>query len=91
MRDTFMSLCRHFSAIGGLQEAYTIIYSLDEAPAGARLTLRRTGGAARTDSLVLPAAPERCYGLLRYLCENAVQPEIWRDVVAEVSPLLDRT
>ncbi len=30
-----------------------------------------------------PAEPGECCGLLRYLYENAVQPEVWRDVVSE--------
>lgn len=90
MEDTFAPLCRHFSAICGLQKEYTLIYSLDAEADGSRLTLCRTGDDAQMDSLVLAAAPQQGYALLRYLCENAVQPEIWRDVVAELSPLLER-
>ncbi len=91
MREGFAPLCRHFSAISGIQRAYSLIYSMDEEASGLRLTICRTGENAQIDSLVLPAGPEKGYGLLRYLYENAVQPEIWRDVVAENSPLLDQT
>ena len=37
------------------------------------------------DSQYIAAAPEFCYRILRYLCENGVQPEIWQDVVAELT------
>ena len=77
------SLTREFSAIEPLQRPYLLTYELDEADGGCRLTLSRTGETACRDSLVLDAPPLFCYALLRYLYENCVQPEIWRDVVAE--------
>ena len=36
-------------------------------------------------SCYIAAAPEFCYRILRYLCENGVQPEIWQDVVEELT------
>lgn len=91
MTERFAPLSRHFSAICELQKAYTLIYSLDADAGGSRLTLCRTGEDARMDSLFLAGAPERCYELLRYLWENAVQPEAWRDIVEDLYPLLGRT
>lgn len=86
MERTFSPMIRQFSAIDGLQKAYTLVYSLDEAgEAGCRLTLCRTGTRQKVDSRVVAAAPEFCYRILRYLCENGVQPEIWQDVVAELT------
>ena len=86
MERTFSPMIRQFSAIDGLQKAYTLVYSLDEAgEAGCRLTLCRTGTRQKVDSRVVAAAPEFCYRILRYLCENGVQPEIWQDVVADLT------
>ena len=49
------------------------------------LTLCRLGSRQRVDSQYVAAAPEFCYRILRYLCENGVQPEIWQDVVTELT------
>ena len=84
------SLTREFSAIEPLQRPYLLTYELDEADGGCRLTLSRTGETACRDSLVLDAPPLFCYSVLRYLYKNAVQPEIWRDVVAECYPAAAR-
>ena len=88
----YAPLTREFSAIEKLQLPYHLAYAL--APAGTsgpcRLTLSRTGETACRDSLVLDAPPLFCYSVLRYLYENAVQPEIWRDVVAECYPAAAR-
>ncbi len=84
------SLTREFSAIEPLQRPYLLTYELDEADGGCQLTLSRTGETACRDSLVLDAPPLFCYSVLRYLYENAVQPEIWRDVVAECYPAAAR-
>lgn len=80
------SLTREFTAIEPLQRPYSLIYELDETCGSCRLTLSRTGEAACCDSLVLDAPPLFCYSVLRYLYENCVQPEIWREVVAECCP-----
>ena len=86
MERTFSPMVRQFSAIEGLQKAYTLVYSLDpDGDNGCRLTLCRTGSRQRMDSQYIAAAPEFCYRNLRYLCENGVQPEIWQDVVAELT------
>ena len=78
MERTFSPMIRQFSAIDGLQKAYTLVYSMDTGNEnGCCLTLCRTGNIA--------AAPEFCYRILRYLCENGVQPEIWQDVVEELT------
>ena len=78
------SLTREFSAIEPLQRPYLLTYEMEDDAGGCcRLTVSRTGEAACLDSLILDAPPLFCYALLRYLYENCVQPEIWRDVVAE--------
>lgn len=86
MERAFSPMIRQFSTIDGLQKAYTLVYSLDvDESDGCRLTLCRTGSGPRMESQKLAAAPEFCYHLLRYLCENGVQPEIWWDVVQELT------
>ena len=86
MERTFSPMIRQYSAIEGLQKAYTLVYSLDEDNEnGCRLTLCRTGSGPRMESSYIAAAPEFCYRILRYLCENGVQPEIWQDVVGELT------
>jgi hypothetical protein len=35
----------------------------------------------------VPGEPARAYRMLRYLCENAVQPEQWREVLEDLRPL----
>ena len=86
MERTFSPMIRQFSAIDGLQKAYTLVYSLDaEDENGCRLTLCRTGSGPRMESLYLAAAPESCFRILQYLCENGVQPEIWQDVMEELT------
>ena len=78
-------MIRQFSAIDGLQNAYTLVYSLDtDGGNRCRLTLCRTGSRQKMDSRDIAASPELCYRILRYLCENGVQPEIWQDVVEEL-------
>ena len=85
MERTFSPMIRQFSAIDGLQKAYTLIYSLDpDDENGCRLTLCRTGSSQCMKSSHLAAAPELCYRILQYLCENGVQPEIWQDVMADL-------
>ena len=50
MERTFSPMIRQFSAIDGLQKAYTLVYSLDaEDENGCRLTLCRTGSGPRME------------------------------------------
>ena len=82
----YTPLTRKFSAIEMLQQPYLLTYALDESDGACRLAVSRTGETACSDSLVLDAPPQCCYSILQYLYENCVQPEIWRDVVAECYP-----
>lgn len=60
MERTFSPMVRQFSAIAGLQQAYTLVYSLDpDGETGCRLTLCRTGSSQRMDSKVYG----RCTGV----------------------------
>jgi len=56
MERTFSPMVRQFSAIAGLQQAYTLVYSLDpDGETGCRLTLCRTGSSQRMDSKYMAA------------------------------------
>lgn len=84
MERVYAPLECQFSSIEGYQDAYTLIYSLDaDTENGCRLTLSRTGAQARRESMAVPLCPDEGYRLLRYLCENVVQPELWKDVIAD--------
>ena len=70
MERTFSPMIRQYSAIDGLQKAYTLVYAMEvEGTQGCRLTLCRLGSRQRVDSQYVAAAPEFCYRILRYLCE----------------------
>lgn len=89
MEQAYAPLMRQFSAIKGYQTAYTLVYSLDaDAEHGCHLTLERKGAQARQASVFVPLDPEEGYQLLRYLCENVVQPELWEDVIADCLSML---
>lgn len=80
MEHTFSPMIRQYSAIDGLQQEYTLVYAMEvEGTQGCRLSL------CRIVSQHVAAAPEFCYRLLRYLCENGVQPELWRDAVTDLT------
>ena len=86
MERTFSPMIRQYSAIDGLQQAYTLVYAMEvEGAQDCRLTLCRVGSRQQMVSQHVAAAPEFCYRLLRYLCENGVQPESWQDVVADLT------
>lgn len=71
MERTFSPMIRQFSAIDGLQKAYTLVYSLDaEDENGCRLTLCRTGSGPRMESLYLAAAPESCNICVKMACSR---------------------
>ena len=77
MERTFSPMIRQYSAIDGLQQAYTLVYAMEvEGTQGCRLTLCQIGSRQQIVSQHVAAAPEFCYRLLRYLCENGVQPEL---------------
>ena len=86
MERTFLPMIRQYSAIDGLQQAYTLVYAMEvEGTQGCRLTLCRVGSRQQMVSQHIAAEPEFCYRLLRYLCENGVQPELWQDAVTDLT------
>ena len=86
MERTFSPMIRQYSAIDGLQQEYTLVYAMEvEGTQGCRLSLCRIGSRQQIVSQHVAAAPEFCYRLLRYLCENGVQPELWQDAVTDLT------
>lgn len=84
MEHTFSPMIRQYSAIDGLQQEYTLVYAMEvEGTQGCRLSLCRIGSRQQIVSQHVAAA--LCYRLLRYLCENGVQPELWRDAVTDLT------
>lgn len=79
-------MIQNFSALEGLQNAYDLEYRVEPADAGCWLTLRRTGLRDFSESLLVPLAFEEGQELMRFLYENAVQPESWRALVEEHCP-----
>ena len=67
MERTFSPMIRQYSAIDGLQQAYTLVYAMEvEGTQGCRLTLCQIGSRQQIVSQHVAAAPEFCYRLLRY-------------------------
>ena len=78
MERTFSPMIRQYSAIDGLQQAYTLVYAMEvEGTQGCRLTLCQIGSRQQIVSQHVAAAPD--------LCENGVQPELWRDAVTDLT------
>lgn len=78
-----------FSALEPYQEAYTLVCSLEPTGAGCWLSVSRTmarDGSADAARAWVPAPQEECARLLRFLYENSVQPELWRDAISNWYP-----
>ena len=78
-------LIRKFSALEPYQEAYTLACSLEPEGPGCWLSVTRTKATAGPADAVrtwVPAPQEECVRLLRFLYENAVQPELWQDTIS---------
>lgn len=77
MERTFSPMIRQYSAIDGLQQAYTLVYAMEvEGTQGCRLTLCQIGSRQQIVSQHVAAAPEFCYRLLR--CATCVKMEFSR-------------
>lgn len=75
MERTFSPMIRQYSAIDGLQQAYTLVYAMEvEGTQGCRLTLCQIGSRQQIVSQHVAAAPEFCYGS----CATCVKMEFSR-------------
>ena len=79
-------MIRQYYANDGFHQADNQVFSKEvDGTQGCRLTLCQIGSRQQIVSQHVAAAPEFCYRLLRYLCENGVQPELWRDAVTDLT------
>ena len=72
---------RSFSKLGKLQRAHTIRYCCHCVPQGSEISLQE---GHLTECHTLALDKERANLLVRFLYENAVPMETWRDVVEEL-------
>lgn len=82
-------LVRRFSELEPYQAAYTLVCSLEPTGVGCWLSVSRTmarDGSADAARAWVPAPQEECARLLRFLYENSVQPELWRDAISNWYP-----
>lgn len=67
MERTFSPMIRQFSAIDGLQKAYTLVYSMDTGNEnGCCLTLCRTGNRQYMQSCYMPFVKSKCTKKQKY-------------------------
>lgn len=86
-RPCSRTLVQEFSALGELQQAHTLQYRLKRLPQGWMLTLTHTAREhVRQESVRVDVCSTLARELHRYLYENAVSLEIWRDVLADLVP-----
>lgn len=75
MERTFSPMIRQYSAIDGLQQAYTLVYAMEvEGTQGCRLTLCQIGSRQQIVSQHVAAAPEFVTGS----CATCVKMEFSR-------------
>ena len=75
---------RTYSELDGLQHAHTFIYCASATPQGALLELRsEQGGRVERRTALARCSFARAMQLMRYLCENGVEPEQWLEVLAD--------
>ena len=82
--------CRYmhpYSELEGLQQAHTVGYSASRSQGGVLLEVwcKQGGRIARRQAFWPGGEFRRAMLVMRYLCENGVQPEIWQDVVEELA------
>ncbi len=74
---------RTYSELDGLQHAHTFIYCASAPPQDALLELRsEQGGRVARRTALARCSFARAMQLMRYLCENGVEPEQWLEVLA---------
>ena len=77
---------RSYSELEGLQRARTVRYSARSTAQGIVLELdQEQSGCHAVDRVLIPAGNfPRAMQLMKYLCENAIGPEQWLDVLDDV-------
>ena len=77
---------RTYSELKGLQHARTVLYCASTLPQGVLVELRREQDGRVSRSRVLTPADSfaQVMPLLRYLCENGVEPGQWLEVLQDL-------
>ena len=85
MSKEYCRYIRTYSELEGLQHAHTLVYCGAAAAQGAVMELRQEqDGRVRCSAVRLPEGSfARAMQLMRYLCENGVEPEQWLEVLAD--------
>ena len=74
---------RTYSELDGLQHAHTFIYCASATPQGAQLRWEQAGRVQCSTVLAPQGSFARMMQIMRYLCENGVEPEQWLEVLAD--------
>ena len=75
---------RTYSELEGLQRAHTLLYCASVTAQGVEAEVRcEQGGRVRRSAVLLDCSFSRAMQLMRYLCENGVEPEQWLEVLQD--------
>ncbi len=78
---------RSFSELGELQDAHQITYQVQPQDDLWKVSLQCIEAKeSHTDQMLLNCGEQVAYTLVRFLYENAIPFESWRDVVADMMP-----
>jgi hypothetical protein len=78
---------KRFSTLGRMQKRHTMIYELEETAGGCVIRVGSIAeGTIRFESRRVSVSNTAAGQMLRYLYENAVPLENWKDVLEDVLP-----
>ncbi len=78
---------RSFSDLGKMQTVHQVKYQLKEDGSLWEIRLEDESEIThKTDGLLLDCSEPMAYNVLRFLYENAVQLDSWRDIVTDLVP-----
>ena len=84
MSKEYCRYIRSYSELEGLQHAHTLVYCGAAAAQGVVMELRQEqDGRVRRSTALARCSFARAMQLMRYLCENGVEPEQWLEVLAD--------
>ena len=86
--QTELRYVRKFSALESMQAAHQIHYCLIQAENGWKMQLRQlhTKTGLRAEQVLLHCSSRMAYDVLRFLYENAIPLENWKDVLEDLLP-----
>ena len=82
-----LSLTRSFSTLGSYQLAHQITYETRQTSIGQHLSLsKESASGVSAESVLAIISPNEAEDLIRYLYENSIPIENWRDIVEDILP-----